>query len=120
MLADRVARNGDHPTPHRFTAIGVGNEAAAADMSFMPALTLTETGGVVRLELGGFVRGQGRSLQEAADELIARVLELVLAFLSTGPVASRELPADLETMNFLHELGELAASGRDIRSRIFS
>lgn len=86
----------------------------------MPSLTLTEQGNRVRLELGGVARGEGASLQEAADDLIGRILELALAFRSHGPVASRELRPDLETMNFLHELGELAASGVDIRSRVFA
>lgn len=86
----------------------------------MPSLTLTEQGNRVCLQLGDLARGEGASLQEAADKLIGRLLELALAFRSNGPAASRELRPDLETMNFLHELGELAASGVDIRSRVFA
>jgi hypothetical protein len=86
----------------------------------MPALSVTETGGRVRLDLGGFAQGEGSSLQEAADELIRRILELALAFRSSGCAASRELPPDLATMNFLHELSEVAAAGGDIRARVFA
>jgi hypothetical protein len=85
----------------------------------MPALNITEAGGRVCLNLGGFAQGQGASLQEAADELIRRIVELALAFRSTGCAASSELSPDLETMNFLHELGEIAAAGGDIRARVF-
>jgi hypothetical protein len=86
----------------------------------MPALNITEAGGRVRLDLGGFAHGEGTSLQEAADELIRRILELALALRSTGCTTSSELSPDLETMNFLHELGEIAAAGGDIRARVFA
>lgn len=86
----------------------------------MPALTITESGERVRLELGGVAQGEGSSLQEAADELIRRVAELALAFRSSGCTATRELHQDLETMSFLHELGEIAAAGGDIRARVFA
>jgi hypothetical protein len=85
----------------------------------VPALNITEAGGRVRLTLGGFAQGEGSSLQEAADELILCVLELALAFRSSGCAASRELRPDLATMNFLHELGDVAARGGDIRARVF-
>lgn len=83
-------------------------------------LKITETGGRVRLTLGGLAQGEGSSLQEAADELIRRILELALVFRSAGCAASRELCPDLETMNFLHELAEIAAAGGDIRERVFA
>jgi hypothetical protein len=86
----------------------------------MPALAITEAGGRIRLNLDGFAHGEGSSLQEAADELIRHLLELALAFRSSGCSASRELRPDLETMNFLQELGEIAAAGGDIRARVFA
>jgi hypothetical protein len=86
----------------------------------MPALTVTETGGRVRLSLGGIAQGEGPSLQEAADELIRRILELALAFQSSGCGVSSELSLDLETLSFLHELAEIAAAGGDIRERVFA
>jgi hypothetical protein len=43
-----------------------------------------------------------------------------MAFRSIGLQFSTELGApDLATMDFLYELGEIAAAGGDIRSRLF-
>jgi hypothetical protein len=86
----------------------------------MPALRVTETEGRVRLSLGGFAQGEGSSLQEAADDLIRHLLELALALRSNGCGVSRELTPDLATINFLHELAEIAAAGGDIRERVFA
>jgi hypothetical protein len=85
----------------------------------MPSLIVTEHGGRVRLELGGFARGDGASLQDAADELVRSVLRLVMAFRASGFRASCEVPPDLETLDFLYELGEIAAAGGDIRRHVF-
>ena len=86
----------------------------------MPALTITENGGRVELSLGGFAHGEGPSLQEAADDLVCSILRLVMAFRSGGFRTCSEFRPDLETMNFLHELGEIAAAGGDIRPRVFA
>ena len=86
----------------------------------MPELTITENGGRVRLNLGGFAQGEGSSLQEAADDLVGSILRLVMALRSSGFKACSEVPPDFEMMNFLHELGDVAAAGGDIRSRIFA
>ncbi|RPJ84270.1 MAG: hypothetical protein EHM13_05155 [Acidobacteria bacterium] len=86
----------------------------------MPELTLTEHGGRVRLNLGGFAQGEGSSLQEAADDLVGSILRLVMALRSSGFRAYPEARPDLETMNFLYELGDVAAAGGDIRSRVFA
>jgi hypothetical protein len=85
----------------------------------MPSLTVTESAGSVRIQLGGFARGEGPSLQDAADDLIRHLLGLVLAFRSSGFRASSEVWPDLETMSFLYELDEIAAEGGDIRTRVF-
>jgi hypothetical protein len=85
----------------------------------MPPLTITELGERVRLSLGGFAHGEGTSLQDAADDLVRSVLRLVLAVRSSGFRVSCELRPDFETMGILHELGEIAAAGGDIRSRLF-
>jgi len=85
----------------------------------MPDLTIRETGGRVCLTLGGFAQGEGASLQEAADELIRRILVLASAFRSSGCSASSEVVADFEALSFLHELGELAAAGGDVRGLVF-
>jgi hypothetical protein len=73
----------------------------------------------VRLQLGQFVRGEGTTLQEAADDLIHRLLELVMAIRSSGFSASCEVRPDLETMDFLYELRDFSAAGGDIRDRVF-
>jgi hypothetical protein len=89
-------------------------------MKTMPALTITENGGRVRLALEGLAHGEGSSLQDAADDLVASILRLVMAFRSSGFRASSEVRPDFEMMNFLHELGEIAAAGGDIRARVFA
>ena len=86
----------------------------------MPALTIMELGGHIRVSLGGFAHGEGTSLQEAADDLVCSILRLVMAFRSSGFKACSEFRPDLETVNFLYELGEIAAAGGDIRSRLFA
>jgi hypothetical protein len=78
-----------------------------------------ETAGCVRLQLGQFARGEGTTLQEAADDLIHRLLVLVMAVRSSCSSASCEVRPDLETMDFLYELGDFAAAGGDIRDRVF-
>lgn len=85
----------------------------------MPALTITELGERVRLSLGGLAHGEGASLQDAADDLVRSILRLVLALRSNGFGVSRELCPDIDTMNYLHELGEIAAAGGDIRAHVF-
>jgi hypothetical protein len=86
----------------------------------VPPLTVTEKLGRVRLQLGGLARGEGASLQEAADDLVRSVLALALAVRAGGAACSREVRPDLETIGFLHELAEVAVSGGDIRARLFA
>jgi hypothetical protein len=85
----------------------------------MLAVTITEVDGRVRLDLGGLARGEGASLQEAADALVRRTLELALAFRASGCATSRELCPDVGAMNLLDELADIAARGGDIRARLF-
>jgi hypothetical protein len=85
----------------------------------MPALGVTERSGSVCLNLGGLACGQGSTLQEAADDLIQRLLALALAFRSGGFIVSRELLPDCDALDFLDELGTIAAAGGDIRERVF-
>jgi hypothetical protein len=42
-----------------------------------------------------------------------------MAVRSSGFRASGEVWPDFETMDFLYELGEIAAAGGDIRARVF-
>ena len=85
----------------------------------MPSLTVSEREGRVRLQFGDLAWGEGRSLHEASDDLIRRLLEFVMALRSSGFTASGELRIDLETMDYLYALGEFAAAGGDIRTRVF-
>lgn len=83
-------------------------------------LTVREFPGRVHLCLGNLARGDGLTLQDAADDLVQRLLVYAMAFRSSGLRLSAELGApDLATMDFLYELGEIAAAGGDIRSRLF-
>jgi hypothetical protein len=84
----------------------------------MPSLTVTESGGLVQLQLGSFARGRGASLQEAADDLIQRLLGLALAAQAAGFRGSTEVLPDLETLDYLYRLGEIAAAGGDIREHV--
>jgi hypothetical protein len=74
----------------------------------------------VRLTLAGLADAEGPSLQEAADELVRRVLVIAMALRSSGigPISSECFP-DLALLDFVFELGDLAASGSDIRPRLF-
>jgi len=83
-------------------------------------LTVQELPGRIRLCLGDLARGDGLTLQAAADDLVQRPLVYAMAFRSSGLQFSTELGSpDLATMDFLYELGEIAAAGGDIRSHLF-
>jgi hypothetical protein len=84
-------------------------------------LTVQEAPGRVRLCLGTLAHGDGLTLQDAADDLVQRLLTYVMAFRASGFRPSLELPPpDLAAMDFLYQLGEIAAAGDDIRGRLFS
>jgi len=85
----------------------------------MPSLIVTESEGRVRLQFGTLARGEGTTLQAAGDDLIRRLLELVMAVRSSGFTVSGELRMDLESMDYLFALGEFAAAGGDIREWVF-
>ena len=85
-----------------------------------PALSIRDVAGRCRLDLGGQVQGEGATLQEAADDLVVRLLSLALAWRSGSFRFSPELgPIDPRLFEFIHELGEIAAAGGDIRERVF-
>jgi hypothetical protein len=89
--------------------------------AWTPGLRICEKHGRCRLWLGDYVYGDGRSLQEAADELVARSLTIAMSFRSgAGVRLSPELgPPDVRWFEFVYELGEIAAAGGDIRVRLF-
>jgi hypothetical protein len=85
---------------------------------WMPPLTVHEQGGRCRLRLAGGAWGDGATLQEAADDLVARVIQHA-ATLHGGFAWARELgPPDWRWLEFLYEVGEIAARGGDVRRRI--
>jgi hypothetical protein len=83
------------------------------------SLTVRERSGGVRLYLGSVAHGDGPSLQEAADDLVRRVLAPGRAFRTSGFSVSPELPYDMAALSFLCELEEIAAAGGDVRVRLF-
>jgi hypothetical protein len=88
--------------------------------AWTPPLRIHETTGHCRLWLGGYVFGDGATLQDAADALVARLLTLAMSLRSGGMRISAELgPPDLGWFEFIYELGEIAAAGGDIRNRVF-
>ena len=88
---------------------------------FTPTLWVAESGGRVRLGIDGLLSADGPTLQDAADELVAKVLVVVMAFRSDGigGYSSELCRPDLELVKFIWELGEIAASGGDIREALF-
>jgi hypothetical protein len=69
--------------------------------------------------LAGYAHGDGDTLQDAADALVARLRQQAMswhsgAFRFCGDVCT----PDLMWFEFLHELGEIAAAGGDIRDRV--
>ena len=84
-----------------------------------PALVVSEHAAGVRLHLGSVAHGDGRSLQEAADDLVRRVLALGRALRTSGFAVSTEFPCDMAALSLLSELDEIAAAGGDVRTRLF-
>jgi hypothetical protein len=86
-----------------------------------PSLELRESGGQCRLWMANYLCGDGATLQDAADDLVARLLALALRARTEGGVRwSRAAgPLDIRWLHFLQELGELASRGADIRPRVF-
>ena len=83
-------------------------------MNWQPELTLSEVDGRCRLVLGGVIHGDGDSLQEAGDALVARATQIGLGLRSGGGVVFT-LPARRELLEFLYRVGDAAARGDDVR-----
>jgi hypothetical protein len=85
----------------------------------MPPLAVQKAGGRCRLLLGGDAWGDGVTLQEAADDLVARVMRQAAALRSGGYSYPKELnPPDPSWLEFLYEVSEVAARGGDLRQHI--
>ena len=77
-------------------------------------LRVTEHAATCRLSLGDIAHGDGRTLQEAAEALVSRVLCLVL-----GHRSGAWAPDDPQARAFVAELDDMIARGEDIRPRLF-
>jgi hypothetical protein len=89
-------------------------------MDAMPLLRTNITGAGIRLELGHWSYGNGRTLEEAADDLIVRLTAHALAVRAGGIRFHSEAPMlDRAYLDFLWELGELAGRGEDVRKHVF-
>lgn len=88
---------------------------------WVPPLHLDERGGGrCRLTLAGLTHGDGHTLQEAADDLIARLLDIVLYVRAAGFPASTELPPpDSRLIDFIWRLCQRVGRGEDIRELVF-
>jgi hypothetical protein len=84
-----------------------------------PALTVRERTEGVRLHLGSLAHGDGPTLQEAADDLVRRVLIIARALRMGGFSVPREIAHDVAALSFLYELDEIASAGGDVRARLF-
>ena len=73
------------------------------------------------MTLAGCTYGNGRTLQQAGDDLLGRLVRLALGLrLGIGGLSSAgPAGADTAAVEFLHEVGEIAASGGDVRARVF-
>ena len=82
-------------------------------------LEVTQAHGRCRLSLGRYAYGDGDTLQGAADALVARLLAMAIGWRAGRFRVAMELgPPDVSWFEFLHELGEIAAAGGDIRERV--
>lgn len=88
--------------------------------SSSPPLRIREVEGRIRLGLDGFGDVEGATLQEAADELVLHLLRIALALRADGvaPLSS-ECCADPALLEFVWELGDIAARGGDPREMLF-
>ena len=87
---------------------------------FVPTLRVDETAGQVQLRLDGVCRAEGPTLQDAADEMVWKLLVAVMALRARGVNGfSAVCRPDMALVNYLWELGKIAAAGGDIREQLF-
>ena len=87
---------------------------------FVPSLHVLEMRGRVRITMPGITHGSGQTLQDAADDLVRKVLLIAVDFRSDRVAPPRpELRAEPAVYEFIGELAGIAAQGDDIRGRLF-
>src|SRR4051812_13995313 len=105
---------------HRSFALRRTTHTAGMAETWAPSLNLRERGeGRCRLTLVGLTHGDGDTLQAAADDLVARLLDIVAFVRTAGFPVSADLPApDHRLMHFVWQLCERVARGEDIRELV--
>jgi hypothetical protein len=89
-------------------------------MDAIPLLHTRIAGMGIRLELGGWTYGAGRTLEEAADDLVARLTAQAAAVRSGGMRFHSEGPLpDRAFLDFLWELGEPTLEPARVRAILF-
>ena len=84
-----------------------------------PELRVVESGKGCRLTLAGVASGSGATLQEAADDLVARLLVLAAGVRRGDLRIPSELGTpDVRVLEFLWTVGELADRGEDVREDV--
>ena len=108
-------------TPPGSCQCPVGGTEFGKLSEFTPTLWVAESGDRVRLGIEGLLSADGPTLQDAADELVTKVLTVALAFRfdGLGGYSSGLGRPNLELVRFIWELGDFAAAGGDIRERLF-
>jgi hypothetical protein len=88
---------------------------------FTPSFRVRSDANGVRLTLTGVTHASGPTLQDAADELVRKILVMLMA-IRGGAVApaGRGLRVDPGIQEFIFELADYAARGGDIRDRLFA
>jgi hypothetical protein len=102
--------------------LGVRDRSHTGDMAetWTPELRLHATDDRCQLRLVGVTYGNGATMQEAANDLLARLFDLATSVRRGNFRTTSELGVpDLRVMDFLWEIGEIAARGGDIRQRVF-
>jgi hypothetical protein len=84
-----------------------------------PPLRAIDVGGRCRLWLGAYVHGDGHTLQEAADDLLARLRRIARGHRAGSFGASPIGPPDVQWLEFAYEIAALAEAGGDLRARVF-
>lgn len=90
------------------------------EQGWTPEVELRAEAGICRLSLVGVTYGNGATLQEASNDLLVRLFDMAVAFRDGRHRVPMEAGRQwTEVMEFLWEIGEIAAQGGDIRGRVF-
>ncbi|MGZ4620159.1 MAG: hypothetical protein ACXV3F_15985 [Frankiaceae bacterium] len=86
---------------------------------FEPTLTVIRRDTHVCMSLGALATGRGATLDEAEQDLVRRLRAAAVAIHDYGILGGTEgPPPDIAALSFLYQLGEIAAAGGDIRTRL--